>query len=60
MLMKVFKEYTNRWKDLPYSFLDWKNHYCQNDYTTQDNLQIKCYPCQINNGIFHRTRTNKS
>ena len=23
-------------------FLDWKNHYCQNDYTTQVNLQIQC------------------
>jgi len=21
-------------------FLDWKNQYCQNDYTTQSNLQI--------------------
>ena len=37
-------------------FLDWKNHYCQNDYATQDNLQIQCNPHQITNGIFHRTR----
>ena len=23
-------------------FLDWKNQYCENDYTTQSNLQIQC------------------
>ena len=38
-------------------FLDGKNQYCQNDYTTQSNLQIPCKPYQITNGIFHRTRT---
>ena len=37
--------------------LDWKNQYCQNDYTAQDNLQIQCNIYQITNGIFHRTRT---
>ena len=30
-------------------FLDWKNLYCKNDYTTQNNLQVT-------NGIFHRLR----
>ena len=38
-------------------FLGRKNQYCENDYTTKCNLQIQCYPCQITNGIFHRTRT---
>ena len=38
-------------------FLDWKNQYCENDYSTQNNLQIQCNPYQITNGIFHRTRT---
>ena len=38
-------------------FLEWKNQCCQNDYITQGNLQIQCNPCQIMNGIFHRTRT---
>ena len=37
--------------------LDWKNQYCENDYTTQSNLQIQCNPYQITNGIFHRIRT---
>ena len=39
-------------------FMDWKNQYCQNDYTTQNNLQIQCNPYQTINSIFHRTRTN--
>ena len=38
-------------------FLDWKNQYCENDYTTQSNLQIQCNPYQITSGIFYRTRT---
>ena len=38
-------------------FLDWKNQYCENDYTTQSNLQIQCNPYQITNGIFYRNRT---
>ena len=33
-------------------FLDWKNQYCENDYTTQSNLQIQCNPYQITSGIF--------
>ena len=37
-------------------FLDWKNQYCENDYTTQSNLLIHRNPYQITNGIFHRTR----
>ena len=36
--------------------LDWKNQCCENDYTTQSNLQIQCNLYQITNGIFHRTR----
>ena len=39
-------------------FLDWMNQYCQNDYTTQGNLQIQCNPYQTSNGIFHRTTKN--
>ena len=38
-------------------FLDWKNQYCENDYTTQINLQIHCNPYQITNGIFFWSRT---
>ena len=38
-------------------FFDWKNQYCENDYTTQNNLQIQCNPYLITKGIFHRIRT---
>ena len=34
--------------------MNWKNHYCQNDYTAQGNLQIHCNPYQITKD---RTRT---
>ena len=40
-------------------FLDWKNQYCENDYTTQSNLQIQCNPYQTTTGIFHTTRIKK-
>ena len=36
-------------------FLDWKNQYCQNDYTTQGNLMIQYNSYQTTNAIFHRT-----
>ena len=38
-------------------FLDWKNQHCENDYSTQSNLQIQGNLYQTTNGIFHRTRT---
>ena len=39
-------------------FMDWKNQYSENEYTTQNNLQIQCNPYQATNGILQRTRTN--
>ena len=38
-------------------FLDRKNQYCENYYTTKCNLQIQHDPYQITNGIFNRNRT---
>ena len=40
------------------TFMDWKNQYSENEYTTQSNLQIQHNPYQAANGIFQRTRTN--
>ena len=37
--------------------LDWKSQYCENNSTTNCNLQIQCDPYQVTNGIFQRTRT---
>ena len=39
-------------------FMDRKNQYSENEYTTESNLQIQCNPYQAMNGIFHGTRTN--
>ena len=39
-------------------FMDWKNQYSENEYTTQSNLQIQCKPYEGTKGIFQRTRTN--
>ena len=41
-------------------FMDQKNQYSENQYTTQSNLQIQCSPHQATNSIFQRTRTNIS
>ena len=37
--------------------LDWENQHCENEYTTQSNLEIQCNAYQTTNGIFHSTRT---
>ena len=39
-------------------FVDWKNQYSENEYSTQSNLQIEHNPYQNTNGILHQTRTN--
>ena len=39
-------------------FMDWKNQYSENEYTTQCNLKIQCNPYQDTNAIFQRARTN--
>ena len=33
-------------------FMDWKNQYSENEYTTESNLQIQCNPYQATNGFF--------
>ena len=39
-------------------FMDQKNQYSENEYTTQSNLQIQCNPYQATSSIFQRARTN--
>ena len=55
-LMKEIKDNTKKVERYT-MFLDWKNQYCENDYTLQSDLQIQCNPYQITNDIFYRTRT---
>ena len=40
------------------TFMDRKNQYSENEYTTQSNLQIQCNPYQATKCIAHRARTN--
>ena len=54
-LMKEIKDVTNRWRDIPCSWIGRMN--TENDYTTQSNLQIQCNPYQTTNDIFHGTKT---
>ena len=56
-LLKEIKEDTNRWRNIPCSWIG-RINVVKDEYTTQSNLQIQCNPYQATNGIFHRTRTN--
>ena len=56
--MKEIKDNTNRWRDMPSSWIGrsnvvkMKKQCCENDYTTQSNLHIQYNPYQITNDIF--------
>ena len=39
-------------------FMDWKNQYNENEYTTESNLQIQCNPCKTTSSTFHSARIN--
>ena len=39
-------------------FMDRKNQYSENEYTTQSNLQMQCNPYQATSSIFHIARAN--
>ena len=52
----LMKEITTQ-MEIYTSFLDWKNQYSENDYTTQSNLQIQCSSYQTTNSILRRFRT---
>ena len=41
------------------TFLDWKSQYCENDYTTQSNLQIQCNPYQNYQWYFSQSWNKK-
>ena len=70
METKTYASKTIRWwwKKSKKTLTDGKIHqdrgleeskYCQNNYTTQGNLQIQNNPYQITSGSFHRARTKK-
>ena len=49
-MQKEIKDDTNRWRDIPCSWIGRIN--TENDYTTQSNVQIQCNPYQSTTGIF--------
>ena len=53
-LMKEIKDDTNRWKDIPCSWIA-RIDTVKMTITTQGNLQIQCNPYQITKDMFHRT-----
>ena len=55
--MKDIKEDTNKWRNIPCSWIG-RINIVQNEYTTQSNLQIQRNPYQATDRIFPRTRTN--
>ena len=55
--MKEIKEDTNRWRNIPCSWIG-RINIVKMSITTQSNLQTQCNPYQATNGIFYRTRTN--
>ena len=55
-LMKEIKKDTNRWRNIPCSWIGRINIVKMS--ILQSNLQIQCNPYQTTSGIFHRTRTN--
>ena len=55
--MNEIEDDTNRWKDIPYSWIG-RIVIVKMAILPKANLQIQCNPHQNTNGIFHRTRTN--
>ena len=51
-LVKEIKEDTNRWRNIPCSWI------VRISIVKMNNLQIQYNPYQATNGIFHRARTN--
>ena len=56
-LMKEIKEDTNRWRNIPCSWIG-RINMVKMSILSQSNLKIYCNPHQATNGILHRTRTN--
>ena len=53
----LMKEIKDKQMERYAMFSDRQNQHCENDYTTQSNLQVQCNPYQATTVLFHRTRT---
>ena len=56
-MVKEIKEDTNRWRNIPCSWIGRINT-VKMSVLPQSNLQIQCNPYQATSGIFHTARTN--
>ena len=56
-LVQEIKEDTNRWKNIPFSWIE-RINIVKMSILPQSNLQIQCNPYRATSGIFQRTRTN--
>ena len=56
--MTEIKDNTNRWRDNS-MYLDQKNQYCENNYTTQRNLQIQCNYSEIEQKILQYVQKHR-
>ena len=56
-LMKEIKEDTNRWRNIPCSWIG-RINIVKMSILPQSNLQIQCNPYKATSHIFHRTRTH--
>ena len=54
--MKEIKDDTNRWRDIPCSWIG-RINIVKRTILPKSNLQIQYNPYQTTNGILHRTRT---
>ena len=47
--MKEIKDDTNRWRNLPWIhvFMDWKNQYSENEYTTKAIYRFNANPIKL-------------
>ena len=54
--MKEIKDDTNKWRDIPYSWIG-RIHIVKITILQKNNLWIQCNPYQTANGIFHKTKT---
>ena len=54
--MKEIQDGTNRWRDIPYSWIG-RINIVKMTVLPKAITQIQCSPYQTTNGIFHRNRT---
>ena len=50
--MKEIKDDTNRWRNIPWIYLDWKTQYSENKYTTKAIYRFNAIPIKISMVFF--------